>query len=90
MGPRKDNVRQPATVRKPQVRHRGCHTYFGIALTLEGEGRQREKEEAEVSKEEEGEEGGVVECLNNLTIETAGTEEEAAEGLKAALCMAQE
>ena len=52
--------------------------------------RRREEEEAEVSEEEEGEGGGVVEYLNNLTIETAGTEEEATEGLEAALGMAQE
>ena len=45
----------------------------------------------EVSEEEEEEEeegGGVVESLNNLDIETVGTEEEATEGLKAALGMA--
>ena len=35
--------------------------------------------------EEEDERGGVAGLLDNLTIETAGTEEEAAEGLKAAL-----
>ena len=36
-----------------------------------------------VDKEEETE--NVVACLHNLTIETAGTEEEAAEGLEASL-----
>ena len=41
----------------------------------------------EVSEEEEEEGGGVVEILNNLNIETAGTEEKAAEGLDAALGM---
>ena len=40
--------------------------------------RRFEDEEAEASEEEEGEGGGVVESLNNLIIETAGTEEEAA------------
>ena len=52
--------------------------------------QRRKEEEAKVSEEEEGEGVGVVECLNNVTIEKAGTEEEAAEGLKAALGMAPE
>ena len=46
--------------------------------------------EAEVSREEEKEGGGVMAGLNNLNIETAGTEEEAAEGLEAALGMASQ
>ena len=52
--------------------------------------RQREEEEAEGSEEEEEEGGGVVEGLNNLTIETVGTEEEAADGLEAILGMGVE
>ena len=40
--------------------------------------RRHEGEEAGYSDEEE-ERGGVEDCLNNLTIETAGTKEEAAE-----------
>ena len=48
--------------------------------------RRQEEEEAEHS-EEEDEEGGIEEKLNNLTIETAGTEEETTEGLEAALEM---
>ena len=49
-----------------------------------------EEEEAESSEEEEGEGVGVVESLNILTRETAGTEEGAAEGLEAALEMTPE
>ena len=50
--------------------------------------QQREEEEAE-ALEEEGEEGGggIAAGLNNLTIETAGTEVEAAEGLSDVLEM---
>ena len=49
-------------------------------------GRRQEKEEAEHSEEEE-KGGGIAETLDNLTIETAGNEDEAeaAEDLKAAL-----
>ena len=47
---------------------------------------RRSKEEAGSSDEEEVTETVVV-GLNNLTIETAGTEEEATEGLEAALQM---
>ena len=46
-----------------------------------------EEEEAEVLAEEEEESGGMAARLNNLTIETAGTEEEPAEGISAALEM---
>ena len=49
--------------------------------------RRSEEEEADESAEEEEESGGVTDCLNNLTIETAGTEEESEEGLAAALEM---
>ena len=44
---------------------------------------EEEDEEATEAEEEEGEE--VLAGLDNLTIETAGTEEEAAEGLETAL-----
>ena len=47
--------------------------------------RRGEKEEADNSAEEEGERGGLDGLLNNLIIETAGTEEEVTEGLAAAL-----
>ena len=50
-------------------------------------GRRCEAEEAESAKEEEEESEGVAVLLNNLNIETAITEEEAAEGLEAALWM---
>ena len=46
--------------------------------------RQKEEEEAEGSEEEE-ERGGIMACLNNSNIETAGIEEEAEEGLKSTL-----
>ena len=48
---------------------------------------RRAEEEGAEDTEAEGEEGGeeVVAGLDNLRIETAGTEEEAAEGLEAAL-----
>ena len=51
--------------------------------------RQGEAEEPEDSSEEEEEEesGGMKARLNNLIIETVGTEEEGAEGLAAALEM---
>ena len=49
--------------------------------------RRGEEEEAEGSVEEENERGGVAGLLDNLTIETAGTEEEAAVGIEAALAM---
>ena len=49
--------------------------------------RRGEEEEAENSAEEEEERGGVTGLLNNLTIETAGTEEEVAQGLATALEM---
>ena len=45
--------------------------------------KQRQREEEEV----EGKRGGVVAGLNNITRYTAGTEEEAAEGLEVALGM---
>ena len=48
-------------------------------------GRQN-SEEVEASDEEE-ESGGVADVVGNLTIETAGTEEEAAENLEVALGM---
>ena len=55
-------------------------------------GRMREQrleeEETEVSEEEEEEGGGVISKLNKLTIDTEGTEEEAAGNLKAAHGMA--
>ena len=45
-----------------------------------------EEDETEESEEEEEEGGGwIAACLNNINKETAGTEEEAAEGLEAAL-----
>ena len=50
-------------------------------------GRRRKEEEAEESEELEEKSGGVVQAINNLTIETVVTEEEAADGLKAALGM---
>ena len=50
--------------------------------------RRLEEEEAETSEEEEEEEGGVVAGLSNINIETAGTDEKAAEGLEAALGVA--
>ena len=53
-----------------------------------GRERRRAEEEAEELEEEEEEGGGDVESLNNLNIVNAGTEEELAEGLKAALGMA--
>ena len=43
--------------------------------------------EEDDSSEEEKERGGMEAQLNNLTIETAGTEKEAAEGLAASLAM---
>ena len=49
--------------------------------------RRSEEEEADDSAEEEEERGVIEAALNNLTIETAGTEEEAAEGLVASLEM---
>ena len=52
--------------------------------------RRRKEEEAEVSEVEEEEGVGVLAGLNNLTIYTAGTAEEAAEGLEAALGMASQ
>ena len=48
--------------------------------------RRREKEDAEESEEKE-EGGGIAAGLTNLTIETMGTEEEAADGLEATLGM---
>ena len=43
------------------------------------------EEEEEVTEAKEEEEGEMLACLHKLTIETAGTEEETAEGLEAAL-----
>ena len=51
--------------------------------------RRNEGEEAGDSVEEE-ESGGVEACLHTLTIETAGTDEEAAEQLEEALDMEAE
>ena len=48
---------------------------------------RRQEEEAKEPTEEEEESGGVLTKINNLTIETAGMEEEAAEKLTAALEM---
>ena len=48
--------------------------------------RSKEEEDND-SAEEEEENGRMADRLNNLTIETAGTEEEAAEGLAAFLEM---
>ena len=50
---------------------------------------QNDEKEAEDSEEEE-ERRGVAGLINNLTIETAGKEEEAAENLKAGLGMEAE
>ena len=50
-------------------------------------GRLREEEEAEESEEEEEESRGVLVGTKKLTIETAGTEEETADGLDVALGM---
>ena len=47
--------------------------------------RRVKEEEEEVTEAEEEEEGDMLACLHKLTIETAGTEEETAEGLEAAL-----
>ena len=52
--------------------------------------QQGDEEEAESEEEEEDRGGGIMECLNNLNIETAGTEGEAAEGLAAALGMSNQ
>ena len=50
--------------------------------------RRRQQEEAKAENSEEEEEGGGIEAtLNNFTIETVGTEEEASEGLEAAFGM---
>ena len=49
--------------------------------------RGGDAEEADRATEEEEYSGGVTGLLHNLNIETAGTEEEAAEGLTAALEM---
>ena len=50
-------------------------------------GRQCEEEESEAADEGEEESEGVANLLNNLDIDTAVTEEEAAEGLEATLGM---
>ena len=50
-------------------------------------GRRREEEEVEESEEKEEESMGVLAWITNQTIETAGTEKEAAEVLEAALGM---
>ena len=47
--------------------------------------RRIKEDETDDLAEEEEERGGVAGLLNNLTIETAGTEEEAAEGILGAL-----
>ena len=48
--------------------------------------QQHEEEEAEVTEADEEEGGeGIAASLSNLNIETGGTEEEAAEGLKTTL-----
>ena len=53
---------------------------------LERVSSRRAKTEDEAATEaEEGEGRGVLTGIHNLTIETAGTEEEASEGLEAAL-----
>ena len=49
--------------------------------------RRKETEEAEDADDEEEQSGGITARLNNLNIETATTEEEAAEGLAAALAL---
>ena len=49
--------------------------------------RQEEAEEAEDEEEEEEAAGGIVTRLVNLNIEMTGTEEEAGDGLAAALDM---
>ena len=74
--------------------------YAGIDAGIEGathvvvqrrlervRGRLREEEEAEESEEEEEESRGVLVGTKKLTIETAGTEEETADGLDVALGM---
>ena len=52
--------------------------------------RKGDEEEVEGAEEEECEGGEVLAGINNLTIEMMGYEEEAAEGLKAALEMGVE
>ena len=49
--------------------------------------RQGDEEAAKETAEEENESGGVLVGITNLSIETAGTQEEAEEGLVAALKM---
>ena len=51
------------------------------------ERREVTEEEAAAEAEAEEEGGGISACLHNLNIETAGVEEEAAEGLAEALGM---
>ena len=48
-------------------------------------GTRCKEEETEEPEEEEEESGGVVQAINNLSIETAKTEEEAADGLEYSL-----
>ena len=62
---------------------------MGQRISDKVRGRQRE-EETEDSAEEEGGSGSVLVGINNLTVETARTEEEAAEQLMAALEMGVE
>ena len=62
------------------------HTHAVGQIRLARVREQREDtEEAEVAEEEKEESGGIVASLRNLNIETAGTKEEAVEGLAAAL-----
>ena len=56
-------------------------------MRLERVRKRRQEEEETKHPEEEEEGGGIAEALNNLTIETAGTEAGAVEGLEGALEM---
>ena len=50
-------------------------------------GIQQEEVEVEETEEEDEESGGVMQAINNLTIDKTGTEKEVTEGLEVALGM---
>ena len=74
-------------MRRPQSGIEGATYDVGQQQLERVRGRQFEEEEAEAAEGEEEESEGVSGLLNNLNIDTAITEEEAADSLEAALGM---
>ena len=75
---------QPLDVHRSRGRHKGSHT---CCVSEKARAGETETTRREGGRTFGGRGGGIEAEINNFTIEMAGTEEEAAEGLYAALGM---